>query len=71
VQPAVAGNTVVAAASSSGTKTSLKTGSSAKTRTAMDERLDWLERDLKAKPAPPIQKRERPNFPAIGLGAEQ
>jgi len=36
----------------------------------MDERLDWLERDLKNKPAPPTRKPERPDFPAIGLGAE-
>jgi hypothetical protein len=36
----------------------------------MDERLDWLEKDLKGKPPAPASKGTRPDFPAIGLGAE-
>jgi hypothetical protein len=38
----------------------------------MDERLEWLERDLKDKPAPATRTRkpERTDFPAIGLGAQ-
>ena len=40
-------------------------------RSAMDERLDWLERDLKGKSppaAPPPAKRSQPDFPSLGVG---
>lgn len=48
-------------------------------RSAMDERLDWLEKDLKptagkpqaSKPPPPKPKKSSgPDFPSIGVGSE-
>jgi serine/threonine-protein kinase len=70
-QPAAAGNKPATPLPQSGAKTPSKPVASAKARSAMDERLDWLERDLKEKPAARAQKQERLEFPAIGLGAEQ
>jgi len=38
----------------------------------MDERLDWLEKDLKGKSqAQKPQKSARPDFPSIGVGSER
>jgi hypothetical protein len=68
--PGTAAN-VPATTTTPGATAAPKAGATAKTRSAMDERLDWLERDLKEKPAPAKPKREHPDFPAIGLGAEQ
>jgi hypothetical protein len=70
-QPIPTGNTPATPAPSNGTKAQPKTLASAKAKSAMDERLDWLERDLKEKPAQPAPKQRRLEFPAIGLGAEQ
>jgi hypothetical protein len=37
----------------------------------MDERLDWLEKDLKGKQQTKAQQRASPEFPSIGVGSER